>query len=340
MPSLVAGALACYPGWWKARYGQEMSALCHDLSAAGRRPVTMATGLLVGALDARVRGTGAPPVPSVHLQRARWSLVVATVPVLFSFPLLLWILGSTQTRYWLSGRLPHSTGAPSLDAAGRLASDASATIFLMVVCILMILTVAWRQVRPVVGDRGRAGRILWWSPAALGLSALGIAILRARLVPEIASMSHSVVGGRTVVSVSYAPGGHPLLVVWLAVAVWSVFALMLASTVALTVVVGRSDLSVETLEVGVGIGRLLSATAVLSASAVVAWGIGLRLQAVPGTQSGYALVHSSLSAWSGLLGGAVAVAAALTVSGTRQARRSAGTALRLSVPRQIDSSVS
>ncbi|MHB8219472.1 MAG: hypothetical protein ACYDHU_04020 [Acidimicrobiales bacterium] len=340
---LVGAALTCYPGWWKERYGEELEVLCTDLAASGRRPTRIAAGLAFGAVDARVRGTGIPAVASVHLQRARGALVAATIPVLVSFPLLLWVLGSTGTSYFSttlgSGRHHSVTRAPLLGVAGHLASDASAVIALVAVCVLMILTVAWRQVRPVLAGRGRTGRILWWSPPALGVAALGIAALRARLVPVVSSTSGIVVRGRTVVSITYLPGGHPLLVAWLAVAVWVTFALMLASTVALAVVVGRSHLLTETLEMGVGICRLLSATSVLSAMAVVAWGLGLALQAVPPPHTDFALVHSSLSAWSGLLGGVYVVGAVLTVAGARQARHSAMTGIRLSSPGKIDSSV-
>ncbi len=331
---LVHATLACYPKWWKERYGDELGVLCSDLRGAGHRPIKMAAGLLLGAVDARVRGTGIPPVATVHLERARWSLVAATVPVLCSFPLLVWIVGSTGTTYAGLVRPAGTydvTVVPTLGFAGRLTQDAVLALALLVVCAFMALTVAWRQVRTVLAGRGRKGQLLWWCPPVLGLGALGIAVLRARMVPVVGSTSGSVVHGRTVVSVTYLPGGHPLLAVWLALAVWAAFALMLASTVALAVAVGRSDLSDETLVTGVGIGRILSAITALSALAVVAWGLGLGLEGTA-THASSAWVHSSLSAWSGVLGGVCVVAALASVAGVRQARRSAAVALRLRSP--------
>jgi hypothetical protein len=128
---------------------------------------------------------------------------------------------------------------------------------------------------------------------------------------------------------TYAPGGHPLLADALGVGAWVAVALLLTSIVALAIAVARRELPAETLQVSVGIGRLLSVAAILTALAVACWTVGLALEPRADLHHSYSTVTSSLAPWSGVLAITFLLVAAVTVTGARQARHCWRTACRL-----------
>lgn len=332
---LVALARASYPSWWKARYGDEVGVLCTDLLAEGRRPSRLAGGLFAGALDARLRGTGLPPVASVHRGRARAALVAATLPVLVTFPLVVWIAFSTDQRsawtsgagYWLPAahgvrQFVRTGGPPSLSAGGYLATYSQLALMLLLMFTFLVLFALWSEVRARLVGGGLAWAALWWAPVLFAAAAVVLSTTGNYVRPQLAAGRRgTLVDGRIVTVSTYAPGGHPLLAGALGVGAWVAVALLLASTVAVAVAVARRELPPETLQVGVGIGRLLSVATALTALAVTGWAVGLALEPRPDLHLSYSTVTSPLAPWSGVLAGVLLLVAAGTVTGARQARR-------------------
>lgn len=290
---LVRLARAAYPPWWRDRYGDELASLCDDLVAEGRRPARLAAGLLVGALDARVRGTGLPATGPACGQRATGALATTAVATVACVPLLAWMALSTGTSSkWTSGHRPTTAGgtrhgvvvATHLDVAGHVARWSELALLVLAAALVVRLVGAWFEVRP----RRRA--VPGWAPAALVAATLGLGL-------------------------AY---GQVDQAGWLEVAAQAALALVPASAL---LVAATARVPAGALVRGVRWGRRCALLCVLGAAAAVTWAVAVALQPPPPAHGSYTVTTAPAAGWCGLLAAVVLVLGALSVAGAREARR-------------------
>lgn len=290
---LVRLARAAYPPWWRDRYGDEMASLCDDLVAEGRRPSRLAAGLLAGALDARVRGTGLPAAGPACRQRATGALATTAVATVASVPLLAWMAMSTGDRsQWTSGHWHTTAGGihkwvadpVTLDVAGHVARWSALALLVLAAALVVRLVGAWFEVRP----RRRA--VPGWAPAALVVATLGLGL-------------------------AY---GQVDQAGWLELAARAALVLVPVSAF---LVAATARVPAGALVRGVRWGRRCALLCVLGAAAAVTWAVAVALQAPPPAHGSYTVTTAPAAGWCGLLAAVVLVLGALSVVGAREARR-------------------
>lgn len=149
VPLLGRIAVACYPPWWRARYGDGQLGFLADLHAEGRSGARALPNLMAGAVWTRLSGTGMPPTPSAWRNRARTSV---TASALAAMPLMmLGLYASHRGGYW--------SGNGRLSTAGRVAEDAGNFAFFALALVLLMLASggASSSARRTSCDRGRRG---------------------------------------------------------------------------------------------------------------------------------------------------------------------------------------
>ena len=227
---LLHAALACYPAWWRDRYGDEMEVVVDGLASEGRPPWRIAANLLSGALRARLRGTGSPPNAELWVDRTKAAILVATVPVFVVLPLgLLFLTSGGELGQGLGGQ---PVGHPS--GAGRAALDLANVMSWAIAISVVVALSGWttllvRRSREGVdrspssvagrgaarhGPRRRTGAVggRWHGPAGrrgllvvcLGHRPLDVPVPSARRSPDRPSRARS--SGSVALS-SSAPGG-------------------------------------------------------------------------------------------------------------------------------------
>jgi hypothetical protein len=321
--SLVSAALAAYPAWWKARYGDEVRALCDDLVAEGRAGHRIVPGLLVGAADARLRGTGIPPVAAVHRARTRAALAVDAMAMLATVPLIAWVAVTTGNRSASVGGhavpgVGHVTTAsfPGLDVAGEVAWWAKFALVVLAAVLVVQLAGAWEATKPV--DR-HGWALLRWAPVAWVSVALGAALVHGHYLPARDALHGNRDG---VVTVGYLPGAHPTVAAAFAVVAWVAVALLFTSSAALVLLTSRTDVGPARLVRAGRLGRRLSVTGALAALSSAAWAVGVNVQAPAPVHGSYAIVTSPLRLWAGPLAALALALAVLSWAGAAQARKS------------------
>lgn len=304
-------ALAAYPPWWRDRYGEEAGALCDDLLAEGAAAYRLAPGLLAGAVGARVRGTGIPPLSSAHRRRAQASLAVTAAAMLSVVPLAVWAFGTTRFR---SAEVGAPRVVPGPGGAGDAVMWSKFALLLLAAALVVELVGAWGVASP-------AGRRcpLRWAPAGWVAVAAAAAVGRGRVLP-VGIAVHGSPGG--VATVTDAPGGHPALAWALGVVAWVAVWLVVASAAALVVVAGRAGAEMAGLAAARGYGRRLAVTGTLAALSAAAWAAALAVEGPAPAHGSYAVVTSSLRGWAGPLATVVLVLAVLAWAGLVQAGRS------------------
>lgn len=302
-----ARVLACYPPWWRDRYGDELVQVCTDLRADGRGRGRLAASLLRGAVDARLRGAGLPPIPAGLRRRASAGLATSAVATVVLVMLGVAVMTHTGDRshivgpwhQFAPGRYELAPGVWSgLVLAGRVTLDAGFTILILTVLAATALGTGWFGLRTELprGDWGL--RLLWWAPPACAVAALALGIAHGPLATH----------GRLAPAL-LAGGALALL------------GLLLLSAVALAVTAGRRGLSVPTLRDHAAISGFLAATAALLAAAIATWAIALGIDPAAPAAGSYEAVVSPLRDWAGPIAAAAVVAAVVAVEGVRQARR-------------------
>ncbi|MFZ2057187.1 MAG: hypothetical protein WAV54_07245 [Acidimicrobiales bacterium] len=270
LPLAARCALAAYPGWWRERYGQDQERFLEDLAGDGRPLFRAVTDLAYGAVRVRLRPAGMPQTVGAWRDRARASIAWATVPAL---AVLLLVSAVEQHSFGSSIDAGPST---SLSPGGRVAADAMSAINSASVVILLLLLVGWGLVG-CLADRAPSGRarkrwlLLTTAPLAAGVVEIGLNLLRFRLTPTVIGR---LAGGSTAV----AHGGHPLAASVVSVA-WDVVGVAgLLSIFCVVLAVRSADLQVRDLRGGVWLSQLMAIVLLITAVAVVAWGIGVTHQ--------------------------------------------------------------
>lgn len=331
--SLVDLALAAYPKWWKARYGEEVSSLCDDLMAEGKAMHRLVVGLCIGAADARLRGTGIPPVASVHRGRTRAALAVDALAMLAAVPVMAWVAVTTGYRSVSAGGHVGSvhdaghtvTGSlPGLSVASEVAGWAKFGLIVLAGALVVQLTGAWQAARPTGRPRWT---LLRWAPATWTVVALGAAVVRGHYLPKGGAIHGNAAGA---VTVSYLPGAHPTVAAACAVVAWTAVGLVFVSAAALVLCSSATDVETARLLRASRVGARLSVTGTLAAITSMAWAVGLTLQSPAPAQGSYSIITSSLRAWAGPLAAMVLFLAVLSWASVMQARRSMRVVERLS----------
>ncbi len=329
-------ALRCYPRWWRERYTDEIRSVVGDLTEDGRPRWAVTLNLLRGALRARTRAVGMPPVYDLWCTRARLAIATATLPWVLMGPLVLMVIGgqrlqSTAGRIFpgqlsitggsnqlILGRgLP--TPAPPLTVAGSVAWYANVAMLVLFLLTLFVLFAGWTGFtgaikRSAVPHRRRLS-LLAWAPGFSILADLVLSVTMDVLMPH----SWRTSGGRPPVPM----GGHPAVAHALGTALGVVAVVgWLASIVCVAVAATRADVSPLDLRFGKSVSLVVATLLTLTLAAYATWGIGLIVQshqAVHGRFTTISYTHQDL--WPLML---VALLLAVTLSafGASAARRS------------------
>ncbi len=330
--TLLDAAMACYPAWWRERYGDEMGFVIEGLASAGRPPWRIASNLLAGAVRARLRGTGSPASTELWMDRAKAAVLVATVPMFAVLPLgLIFLSSGGDLGQGLGG---HPVGQPS--GAGRAALDLANVMSWAVAISVIVAVSGWTTLMRGVRPRASAGPRRRWLVVVLPGIALvgGLALLAVGGMsqPGVAASSSCVSGiaHPTIPCSGHVVPGSTLEGTVLRVSGALVIgAGWLSGPFALAWVTRRSKLPISVVRRGTRVATALAATAVVMALASVGWGIALAQQSAPVPGRSYDLAVSSLGSWWIPLSLGFAVLATVSCVGAVVARRSYGRAIDL-----------
>lgn len=329
---LLDAALACYPAWWRERYGDEMSVVVEGLTSAGRPSGRIASNLLAGALRARMRGTGSPATTELWIDRAKAAVVVATVPMFAVLPLgLLFLNTGGELGQGLGGQ---PVGHPS--GAGRAALDLADVMSWAVAISVIVVFSGWTTLMRGVRTRASAGPRRRWLVATLPAVALGggLALLAVggMAQPGVAASSACVSGiaHTNIPCAAHVVPGSTLEGTILRISGALVIgAGWLSGPFALVWVTRRSKLPISVVRRGTRVATTLAAGAAMMTLASVGWGIALARQLAPVPGRSYDLAVSSLGWWWIPLSLGCAVLATVSCLGAVVARRSYGRAVDL-----------
>jgi len=270
-------AVGAYPGWWKARYGEDQLSFIADLRAEERSVLRVLPNLIIGAAKARLFGTGAPPLPSTWFSRTRAAVGVSTLPAMLLLPLMV---VATSRGYY-------ANGDAVLSACGRVAEDAGQVMFVALLVTILALCSGWRVLLNRARQVPRGVARLRYEAAlmapALALGAgLGLSTLRDRLgVPKIVGSDWAWSPRRHAyydISIHWSPG-HPLLAAVLhsAALVCGFGGWMLA-----VVAIGRASRRVpatgESLRSGVVVAGVVAVSTAVLATAFAVYDLAIVLQ--------------------------------------------------------------
>ena len=206
----VRRSLACYPLWWRERYGAEQEELAEDLAAEGRPLWPIAASLLAGSVRARLSGSGMPPVAELWSGRTRTSVAIGTVPAAVVLPLEFAFLASVTEHGW-SG--PGSTAAITLSGAGSATHwELTALSVVWLLCAVNLLVAGSHFVVALWAVASGVGRVkvaaLAVAPLAAVLVCLSMLHFSSALSPVVSGEERNLITGAT--HVFYAGRGHPL----------------------------------------------------------------------------------------------------------------------------------
>ena len=178
VPLLGRIAVACYPPWWRARYGDDQLGFLADLHAEGRSVARVLPNLVAGAAWTQLSGTGMPATPSAWRNRARTSV---TASALAAMPLMiLGLYASHRGGYW--------SGNGRLSTAARVAADAGNFLFPAFALVLLMLLFGWRilisqalELRPGAARRRYVAAVA--APFIAVASGLGLWSLASHISP-------------------------------------------------------------------------------------------------------------------------------------------------------------
>jgi hypothetical protein len=286
-------ALRCYPTWWRERYDDEVRALAADLTANGRSQWAVTFDLLRGAVRARTRATGMPPVAELWRTRTRLAIAGATLPWVLLGPLLLTFLGGQALHVAGGGRIfppalsitggvrPLVAGgslplepAPPLSPGGTVAWYANVAMVVLWLITFLVLFCGWMgltgAIRRSPGPRRRSLRLLAWTPGFSILLDLVLVVVADVLTPHA---WHTV--GRHIVPI----GGH-LAAAHIVDGILDVVAVVgwLVSIPCVAVAARRADIAPVDLRFGRRVSLVVSVLASLTLVAFATWGVGLVVQ--------------------------------------------------------------
>jgi hypothetical protein len=286
-------ALRCYPTWWRERYADEMRAVVADLTADGRSHRAVTLDLLRGAVRARVRATGMPPVAELWRTRTRLAIAGATLPWVLLGPLLLTFLGGQALHVAGGGRIfpptlsmtggvrPLVAGgslplqpAPPLSPGGTVAWYANVAMVVLWLVTFLVLFCGWMgligAVKRSPGPRRRGLRLLAWAPGFSILLDLVLVVVADVLMPH----AWHTVGGHLVPHGGHLAAAHGVDAILDVVAVvgW------LISIPSVAVATRWADIAPVDLRFGRSVSLVVSVLASLTMVAFAAWGVGLVVQ--------------------------------------------------------------
>lgn len=279
-------ALAAYPKWWRARYGQDQESFLEDLAGDGRSMTLAAVSLLWGALRLRLEPVGMPAEAALWRDRTRTSVAFATLPALGT----LWladVIGSHSSPDFIQGQVP-------LAVAGRVATDATRILSLVSLGLVVLLAIGWFLVGRLATrvPRGKEGR-RWM---CLYLAPLAAIVMEACIGVVQSSLEHGKAAGTRTVVVS----AHPLVVTLLGVAHNVVGFAGLASVACVVIAARTAKVTVPDLRGGVLISLLTAVMLSFTTVVALAWGIGVSHQA-PVPTADLSGSGPGLHPWSGVL---------------------------------------
>ncbi len=341
---LVDLALACYPAWWRDRYGAEVRQVSDDLRFWGRSPVRITLDLLVGVFRVRRHARGMPMTYGLWNARTRVSVAAGTLPFVLLAPIVLACMGSSGLR--APGGRVFSSGvlyptdllqfgrdgmraAPPLTPAASLVYAAEGAVLVVFLLAFVTTIYGWGSligaVRRAGPGRGRWIQLSSWTP--------GIVVL---LVVAL-----SVAIGRTAPHGYHDVPGHPPVPIGGDVTLFHLFEALqratliggwLLSVVAIAIVTRRSEMQPFDLRTGRNVSLVMAACAVLLAGAYVAWGVGMMLQTDEAAHGSFTIVRFSQQGLWPVSTVALAVGGYLSVVGAASARTGTRIVARLSRP--------
>ena len=278
VPLLGRIAVACYPQWWRARYGDDQLSFLADLRAEGRSVALVLPNLMAGAAWTRLSGTGMPATPSVWRDRARTSVTAST---LAAMPLVILGLYATNRGGYWSGNGRLSSAARVAEDAGNLVFPALTLVFVMLLFGWRILISQARELRP--GEARRRYFAAMATPFLAVASGLGLWSLASHVNPGI------VTGGSFKISPTthrfydvtlFVSPGDPRLVAFLHAAAivcgfggWLVAAVLVGRAAA-----RRGPASARAIRTGVWLSRIGTGATVLLSLAISVYVAALALQ--------------------------------------------------------------
>jgi hypothetical protein len=283
------------------RYADEIRGVVADLTEEGRPRWKVTLNLLGGALRARTRATGMPPVYDLWCSRTRVAIAAATLPWVLMGPLVLMAIGG-QSLHSTAGRIfpgqllitggtnqlvqgrGMPTAAPPLTLAGSVTWYADVAMVVLFLITLFVLFAGWTgltgAIKRSVTARHRRLVLLAWAPGFSVLADLVLYVAMAVLMP------HSYRGHPLVPVGGHLAAAHALGTALGIVAVvgW------LVSIVCVGVAVRRADISPLELRFGKSVSMVVAALLTLTLAAYATWGIGLIVQARHGIRGRYTTI--------------------------------------------------
>lgn len=137
-----------------------MTRVASSLMADGQPSWRTAGGLLRGAFDARLRGAGAPPDPTVWSYRTRAAILFAALPCCAGVALALIFYGSLGTRITRGGgQLPGKiVPASGLSQAGHLVQYSQLLLCLALAIAIVAMSYGWLRLLGAIRRSGSPGR--------------------------------------------------------------------------------------------------------------------------------------------------------------------------------------
>jgi len=324
-PRLLDAALACYPAWWRERYGDEMGVVVDGLTSEGRPSWRIASNLVAGALRARLRGTGAAPSTELWVDRTKAAILVATVPLFVVLPLgLLFLTSGGELGQGLGGQ---PVSHPS--AAGRVALDLANVMSWAIAISVIVAVSGWTTLLRGIRQKVSAGPRRRWLIAVLpGMALVGglvLLVVGGMSQPGVAGSSSCVTGiaHSTDPCTAHAAGRSTLEGTVLRIGGGTLIGTgWLIGPFVLAWVTRRSKLTMSVVLRGTRVATALAAATVVMALASVGWGIAQAQQPAPVPGVSYDLAFSNLGSWWIPLSLGFALLATVSCLGARVARRS------------------
>jgi hypothetical protein len=326
----VAGALRCYPRWWRDRYGPDQEALVEDLRAdqarSGLRAASawgLAGSFVVGAVRARATGCGMPAVADLWQRRARTAMIAAVLPAALMAGAALLLLGHTS-EYGRSGSGSRSaSGVIELSAAGQVMRWVELVLVVLLLVFLAQLgraAVGLSREMRCLAPAGR--RVLVTAVTLVPIVALGLGFL---LLIAAAKMRPVISGtegiGDRVIHVWYSYPGHPLAATIAFCAAWTgILGGWFGGTVLLATMAARRRFPLSVLLAGLRRARAVTLVQGGVALCALALVVMLPLQPRIGPAGGM-IYRSDLGPWTPVLCATLLAGALVTWAATRAAGR-------------------
>jgi hypothetical protein len=297
--SLVGVALACYPQWWKERYGDEMRAVIDDLKDEGRSEHTIAVGLLRDAVRSRLQARGMPRTYGLLANRTKTSVAAGTLPWLAIVPFVLTIMGTYvlhpfrneilvgypfqlspfRTKVFAHGQTIH----PAMSAATWVGGISVIVVQALFLVTLIILGIGLSSLRyGMVREKGRNRRwmyLLTWTPMFTVLSLVALEIGRT-------FVNANRVGTSTNGHILWV-GGHPAIAALMGDLMWALaIGGWLVAMGGLAVVANRVTVPPDTLRFGRTVSVLTSISMSLTFVAFLVWTVAIDIQSRQGSSVG------------------------------------------------------